>query len=238
MVAPLGRSQQLTPGTLISLFDINFSGVAGGVGNGIYHFTPGNLGDRKPIWKGITYEPLPIVADGFEKNGRGSQPTPTLSIPATQLIIASVIGLDDLRRAKVTRWQVYEDNLDNGGVPWDSYYPPEVYFIQQKVRHNTQTGIIEWELSTGLDMWGEELPRRVATQRTCLWRYRVWSGSAWDYTDATCPFAGNSLYDVDGNPVADPRKDQCGKSLDDCKLRFGSNSPLPMGAFPGLSNAR
>ncbi len=231
---PLGRSQQLNPGTLISLYDINMSAIGGGV----YHFTPGVLGGQKPVWKGVVYEPIPITAEGFEKNGRGEQPTPTLSMPATQLIIASIMSLDDLRRARVTRWQVYADNLDNGGNPYDSYYPPDVYFIQQKVRHNTSTGIIEWELSSGLDMWGEEIPRRVATQRTCLWRYRVWDAGAFSYVDATCPYSGPTMFDADGRQVADPRLDKCGKGLDDCKLRFGANNPLPFGGFPGLSSAR
>ena len=39
MPAPIGRSQQLTPGTLIDLFDINMTEIGGGV----YHFTPGVL---------------------------------------------------------------------------------------------------------------------------------------------------------------------------------------------------
>ena len=119
MPAPLARSQQLTPGTLIDLFDINMSELGGGV----YHFTPGVLGSKKPVWKGVTSSPCQLPPVSFEKQGRGEQPTPTLSMPATQLIIASIISLDDLRRARVTRWQVYEDNLDNGATPYDSYFP-------------------------------------------------------------------------------------------------------------------
>jgi lambda family phage minor tail protein L len=234
MPAPIGRSQQLTPGTLIDLFDINMTDVGGGV----YHFTPGVLGSTKPRWKGITYEPLPITATGFEKNGRGEQPTPTLSMPATQLIIASVIALDDLRRARVTRWQVYEDNLDNGSNPMDSYFPPDIYMIQRKTRHNTSTGIIEWELSTGLDLWGDLVPRRPATQKVCMWRYRVWNGGAWDYTRVTCPYAGNNYFNEDGVRVSNPALDKCGKGIEDCILRFGEHSPLPMGAFPGIGTSR
>lgn len=234
MPAPLARSQQLTPGTLIDLFDVNMTEISGGV----YHFTPGVLGSEKPRWKGITYEPLPITATGFEKNGRGEQPTPTLSMPATQLIIASVIALDDLRRARVTRWQVYQDNLDNGGNPMDSYFPPEIYMIQRKTRHNTSTGIIEWELSTGLDLWGDQLPRRPATQKICMWRYRVFDGGKFAYERATCPFSGNSYFNEDGVRVSNPALDKCGKSLEDCELRFGSNSPLPFGSFPGISAGR
>jgi lambda family phage minor tail protein L len=234
MPTPLGRSQQLTPGTLIDLFDINMTEIGGGV----YHFTPGVLGGNKPIWRGVTYEPLPITATGFEKNGRGEQPTPTLSMPATQLIIATVIAMDDLRRAKVTRWQVYEDNLDNGTNPYDAYFPPEIYMIQQKTRHNTQTGIIEWELSTGLDLWGDQVPRRPATQRVCMWRYRVFDGGAFSYERATCPYAGNSYYNEDGVRVVNPVQDKCGKSLEDCILRFGEHSPLPIGAFPGIGTSR
>jgi lambda family phage minor tail protein L len=233
-LVPYGRSQQTSPGTLVSLFDINMTEVGGG----IYHFTPGLLGSAKVKWQGTTYEPLPITASGFEKNGRGEQPTPTLSMPATELIIASVIALDDLRRARVTRWQVYEDNLDNGAQPTASYYPPEIYMIQRKTRHNTSSGIIEWELSTGLDLWGDLVPRRPATQKVCMWRYRLWNGSRLDYTSATCPYAGSSMFDEDGRRVVDPRLDKCGKHLEDCELRFGTNSPLPFGAFPGIGASR
>jgi lambda family phage minor tail protein L len=232
---PAGRSQQLNPGTLIDLFDINLTETGVGI---VYHFTPGPIGSQKPRWKGVTYEPLPITASGFEKNGRGEQPTPTLSMPATELIIASVVALDDLRRAKVTRWQVYSDNLDNGSFPSDSYFPPEVYIIQQKVRHNTSTGVIEWQLSTGLDLWGDIVPRRIATQNTCLWRYRVWDGGAWSYERATCPYSGAAMFNEDGVPVANPVQDKCGKTLSDCELRFGINSPLPLGSFPGMARTR
>jgi lambda family phage minor tail protein L len=234
MVTPNARAQQLTPGTLISLFDVNMTEIGGG----IYHFTPGVLGGQKPRWKGTTYEPLPITATGFERNGRGEQPTPTLSMPATELIVASVIALDDLRRARVTRWQVFEDNLDNGSNPQDSYYPPDVYIIQRKVRHNTSTGIIEWELSTGLDLWGDIVPRRVATQRTCMWRYRIWDGGAFQYQKATCPYSGSAMFNEDGRPVANPVLDKCGKSLGDCQLRFGVTAPLPFGAFPGMGTTK
>ena len=234
-LVPYGRSQQSTPGTLINLFDINLSDT--GV-SAVYHFTPGILGSRKPRWQGIDYDPLPITADGFEKNGRGEQPTPTLSMPATQLIVASVMALDDLRRARVTRWQVYEDNLDNGSQPTASFFPPEVYMIQRKTRHNTSTGIIEWELSTGLDLWGDMVPRRPATQKVCMWRYREWNGSAFSYINATCPFAGASVFDEDGRRVADPRLDKCGKALEDCEKRFGEQSPLPYGGFPGIGSSR
>jgi lambda family phage minor tail protein L len=234
MPIPYGRAQQLKPGTLVSLFDINMTEVGGGV----YHFTPGVIGSAKPVWKGVTYEPLPISATGFEKNGRGEQPTPTLSMPATELIIASVIALDDLRRARVTRWQVFADNLDNGSFPYDAYYPPDIYMIQRKVRHNTSSGIIEWELSTGLDLWGDMVPRRPATQRTCMWRYRLFDGGAFRYESATCPYSGAAMFNEDGVRVSNPALDKCGKGLDDCMLRFGANSPLPIGAFPGISTTR
>jgi lambda family phage minor tail protein L len=231
---PIARSQQLTPGTLISLFEIDTTPIGGGV----YRFTPGTLGGKKPRWKGVDYEPLPITAEGFEKNGRGEQPTPTLSLPATELIIASIIALDDLRRAKVIRWQLYEDNLDNGANPSDSYFPPEIFMIQRKTRHNTFTGIIEFELSTGLDLWGTQVPRRPATQRTCMWAYRVFTGGGFSYESATCPYSGAAMFDEDGRPVSDPRKDKCGKNLEDCEIRFGEHNPLPIGSFPGIGSTR
>lgn len=237
MPAPYDRAQQSTPGNLITLFDINMSPL----GAGIYHFVPGNLGDRKPRWRGNEYEPIPVAASGFEKNGQGQQPTPTLTLPATELIVASVIGLDDLRRSIVTRWQVFEDNLDNGANPSDTYFPPDIYMIQRKVRHNTATAIIEWELSTALDLWGTMIPKRVATQRTCLWQYRLWNGSGFDYSDATCPYAGNSYFNEDDQPVANPAQDKCSKTLNGCKLRFAPQGiftrPLPFGGFPGVGRS-
>jgi lambda family phage minor tail protein L len=235
MPAPIARSQTLRPGNLITLFDIDLTPLGT---SAVFHFAPGTLGSRKPRWKGFDYEPVPITAEGFERNGRGEQPTPTLSMPATDLIIAAVVALDDLRRAKVTRWQVYEDNLDNGTSPADAYFPPDIYMIQRKIRHNTFTGIIEWELSTGLDLWGEEVPRRVATQRICMWSYRVWDGGAFQYSGATCPYAGAAMFNEFGVPVANPALDKCGKGLEDCELRFGVNAPLPIGSFPGIGSTR
>lgn len=59
-----------------------------------------------------------------------------------------------------------------------------------------------------------------------------------DYRGVTCPYAGDRYYNADGVRVADPRADTCGKSLSDCRLRFGNHGILPTRAFPGVSRNR
>jgi lambda family phage minor tail protein L len=57
--------------------------------------------------------------------------------------------------------------------------------------------------------------------------------------DIACPYTGGATYDINGNPVADPRLDVASKRVTTCcKPRFGASATLPFGGFPGVSRVR
>lgn len=235
MPVPSVEPQLLTPGALISLYDLDLTPIGGGV----FRFVPGAVGDAKVKWRGLTYEPVPVGVEGFEKQGTGQQPTPTVTLPATPLIVSASLSFDDMRGARVVRWQTHRQFLDDQPTASAAiHYEPEVYYVERKIRHNTVEGVIEWELSNPLDLHEVQVPQRVATQTTCMWRYRFWNGVRFDNAKATCIYAGARMFDVNGNPTSDPAKDRCGKKLEDCRKRFGSGNPLYFGGFPSMSRSR
>jgi lambda family phage minor tail protein L len=231
-MTPPASFQQLKPGTLIDLYDLDMTPIGGGV----LRFTPGTIGGAKVRWRGLQYEPVPVSVEGFEKTGRGELPTPKLSLPATDIVVAAVIAMNDLRLARLVRWQTLTKHLD--GQPEanpEIKLAPQMFLVQRKVRHNTFTGVIEWELSTPLDKHGEKIPARAATH-ICMWRYRYWNGQRFDNSRATCPYAGVNMFDEEDRPTSDPSKDKCSHHLSGCELRFGQ-APLPFGGFPGINRA-
>src|SRR5690349_1038373 len=223
--------QRLDPGAEIRLYQIDMTGIGGGVLN----YVPGTLDGQAVRWKGQPYIPLPIDADGFEKASQGSLPTPTLTVAKDVLIAAAVVSFDDLRGARVIRWRTFVKYLD--GQPQadpNQHFPPDIFRIERKVLQNKT--MIRWELSADLDQQGRQIPGRVATRNHCSWIYRHFSGGGFTYSSSphACPYAGAAMFESNGNPTADPAKDRCGKRLSDCRKRFGA-VPLPYGGFPGIS---
>lgn len=66
----------------------------------------------------------------------------------------------------------------------------------------------------------------------CLFTYRKWVGDRFSYEDATCPYHGDTCINAAGYTV-DPKDDRCGKTINDCKARFG-DAPLPFAGFPEM----
>lgn len=223
------KSQGLSPGDEIRLYDIDMTPIGGGV----LRYVPGNLGDRTVRWKGNEYRALPIEAAGFDKTGRGQLPTPTLTVAREDIISAAVITFGDLRRSRVIRWRTFVEYLDGmPGADPNAHWKPDIFEIRRKTKHNAE--IIEWELGAAIDRQGHKIPGRVALRDHCPWIYRHWNGGAFDYTNATCPYNGNRYFEQNGNATANPALDRCGKRLDDCAKRFG-NAPMPFGGFPGMT---
>lgn len=223
------RSQKLTPGSEIRLYDIDMSPIGGG----ILRYVPGNMGEQSVRWRGNEYRALPIEATGFDKAGKGQLPTPTLSVFREDIISAAVITFGDLRRSRVIRWRTFVEYLDgqpeaDGTTAWK----PDIFEIRRKTHHDAEK--IEWQLGAAIDQQGHKIPGRVALRDHCPWIYRHWNGGAFDYSRATCPYVGNTYVKANGDPTANPAEDRCSKRLSDgCAPRFG-NAPLPYGGMPGM----
>lgn len=98
-----------------------------------------------------TFQPFPIKGTNFEVT-QDQPPRPTLIVSnVTKLVQPYVQSLNDLVRGKVTRVRTLAKYLDNGATPDSSQYLPlEVYYIEQKTKHDKFT--IEFTLATALDL--------------------------------------------------------------------------------------
>tara|TARA_R110000851_G_scaffold12997_5_gene44691 strand:- start:3456 stop:4055 length:600 start_codon:yes stop_codon:yes gene_type:complete len=144
-------------GEYIELYDIDSTAIGGG----IVYITPNVTSTNAEIvWRGITYSPLPVEADGFEITQQGAQPRPKLRVSnASKFLLSSVISLGDLVGAKVTRWRTFGEFLDNGNNPDpDAHLAKEIFYVYQKTGHNKSE--IEWTLRSALDNENLRVPKR------------------------------------------------------------------------------
>lgn len=210
--------------------------------------------DATPLqWRGESYVPLPITAEGFEVSGRGALPTPTLKISNIGLLPSSIIQeFGDPVGSKLTRWVTYSDYLDDGPLADpNEHYLPEIWVVERKKVQNRL--FVEFELSAAMDQQGRKLPGRQVLRDACVLRYRtnipVRTPPTFSYntTDQACPWAGDGedpanpegpYYTKAGVVTANAAEDMCGKKLSDCKLRFGAAAVLPFGGFPGVSRVK
>jgi lambda family phage minor tail protein L len=226
--------QKLNPSAVVELFELD---TRNHVGGSILRFHAGtNALQDYVVWGGNEYAPFPIEAQGFEWRGSGTLPRPTVRVAnVTGLLGAVVREMDDLIGSKVTRIRTFARYLDAVNFPSGNpladptaEFSRDVFFVNRKVSENKY--MIEFELAPMLDVQGVKLPRRVAVANVCPWRYR----------SAECGYAGGPVADSNDLPTSDPTKDQCGKRLDSCKLRFPNarTTGLPFGGFPGVALVR
>ncbi len=210
--------------------------------------------DATPLqWKGKSYAPMPITAEGFEISGRGALPTPTIKIANIGLLPSSIIKqFGDPVGAKLTRWVTYSHYLDDGPLADpNEHYLPEIWVVERKKVQNRL--FVEFELSAAMDQQGRKLPGRQVIRDACVLRYRTHVPGVtpptftYNETDMACPWAGDGTdpnnpegpyYTRTGATTANAAEDLCGKKLKDCKLRFGASAVLPFGGFPGVSRIK
>ena len=224
--------QRLNPGSLVDLFELDTSTLGGEVFR--WHNGVNGLGSDV-VWQGNTYNRLPVEASGFERSSKGTMARPSLRVAnVSGLVGALVRELDDLVGAKVIRRRTFVKYLDainfpnnfNSAADPNVSFPDEVWSIDRKASEN---GVfVEFELSSAFDVQGIQLPRRQCIQNVCVWKYR----------GAECGFTGGTIADSLDQYTNNPALDQCGKRLASCKLRFGANSELPYGSFPGTGLIR
>jgi lambda family phage minor tail protein L len=234
--------QGLSPDAVIELFDLDMTSIGGP----LVHFHAGTNSLYQPIvWQGVTYTPYPIIASGFEFNGRGQLPRPKITVSnIVSGISALVLLYGDLIGCKVTRRRTFQKFLDavnfaggvNATADSTAEFPQDIFYIEQRVSESRDA--VEFQLSASFDFQGLQLPRRPIVQNVCTWRYRVYSlTSGFDYSQATCPYTGTAMFDANDIPVASGSQDVCGKRLSSCKARFGVGQPLPYGSFPACGIA-
>lgn len=203
-------------------------------GDQVYYWVAGDEGDTQSVtFRGITYTPYPISVDGFEVSAEGPLAKPSFAVNNVNGQFTPLVNAyNGLRGATFRRIRTFARFLD-GGPDADptALAPIDEYIVTRKTRHNNAA--LQFELSASLDVSGTMLPARQMVRDYCDKRYRVWTGSGFNYSKATCPFQEARYFDANNAPTTQD-KDVCAKTLGACRLRFGQNAELPFGGFPGL----
>jgi lambda family phage minor tail protein L len=231
MAVPYSEIQKIEPSAVIELFQLQLNTAQHGVSE-TYYFHAG-VNTKTPtgelVWAGQAYQALPIEVDGFEWNGQGQLPRPKLRVSnifgtITSILLTLPNGLDG---AKVTRIRTMGRFLDavnfpsgNANADPTAEWPREIYYIDRKSAENRD--LVEFELAAAFDLQGVRAPKRQCISNICQWRYRVWTGSAFDYTDVECPYTGAAYYDENNAITTNPSEDFCAKDLTACERRFGA----------------
>jgi lambda family phage minor tail protein L len=226
------EAQKLFSTALVSLFTLDMTSLGGSVLN----FTMTSDAGVPVSFGGVEYQPIDIQFTGLETTGVGAFSQPKITLSNSDVLTNALVNTyGDLIGCEVTRKRTYARFLD-GHFDADptAYFGPDRYKIERKSA-DTST-FFEWELSAAIDQEGKMIPNRVIVAGTCMWRYRKWTGSGFDYSKAQCPYAGSQSYDINNNPVANAL-DEPSRSVECCKTRFGKNQPLPFGGFPGASRS-
>jgi lambda family phage minor tail protein L len=218
--------QSLSPTALLELFILDSTNLPGG---SILRFHAGTNDLMEPItWQGQVYMPMPIKAEGFDVTTKGTLPRPKMSIANVNgMLSAEVRNFNDFVGCKVVRKRTFKKYLDaanfaggeNPDADPNQALPDDVWYVERKVTENRH--IIEFELSSAMDLMGVQLPSRQIIQQSCMWRYR----------GEECGWNGG-YYDKSGNATSDPAQDFCPKTLAACKARF-QYSQIRFGGFPG-----
>jgi len=200
----VSESTSLYPSALISLFEIDLSGITEErnislEGGPVFRFH----NNIKLLGSDITfqdnvYKACPIEAEGFEINSGGLLPKPTLrlSIAEESVAIFSLLKnqirlLGDIVGAKVTRRRTFakflnKSNFNNENEPsnLDSNdfieFPPDIYFVNRKSKENKF--ILEYELATIIELENLSLPRRQILSLRCNFTYRG-EGCNYEYNE-------------------------------------------------------
>jgi lambda family phage minor tail protein L len=235
MSVPVSALQEIAPGAIIELFQLELNAAQHGV-NETYRFHAGVNADNNQniVWAGEEYLRFPIEVEGFEYNGTGQLPRPKMRVSNIfGTITAILLSLPDgLLAAKVTRIRTLARYIDAVNFPGGvnplgtpdptAEFPREIYYVD---RRSTETrDVVEFELAAVFDLAGIRAPKRQCIANICQWVYR----------SAECSYTGSNYFDENDNPVGSLGADVCGKRLSSCKKRFGQFGILPFGSYPGI----
>lgn len=236
MTTPTAASE-LNPDALVSLYVLDTRPAGGG---SVLRFTSSADGQNPIMFGGHEFTPVDISVSGFNWDGRGAFPRPTIQLANVGgIVTAAIITLGDLVGSHFYRYRTFARHLDNGADPDTSAtFPVEVYTVDQKSK---QTKLfVEWKLASIVDQVAVKIPRRQCIRDVCTRVYRGYDPVTEDFTYAgtTCPYAGEAYFGEDGEPTLLKSEDKCGRRVVDCKARFGADQSLPTNAFPGISRIR
>lgn len=170
----------LEPTALLEFFVIAFDYIENPDDNLYIH--GGTNGIEGPVyWQGQEYSAFPIQSSGFESKGDGTLPRPKLTVSNQDFFISNLIRrYSNLVGAKVIRKRTFVKFLDNrnfsdsknpyGSADPDAGLEDQVFFILR--RSVESRSIVEFELSSPLELENVTFPRRTVMSRYCSFHYR------------------------------------------------------------------
>ncbi len=192
------------------------------------------------VWQGNTFLPIPLEADGFEINSKGSLARPTLTVANVDGLLSGLLhDLDDMVGVRVQRLRTFEKYLDaanfHSGVNTDAnpnYFLPTERFIIERKTTETNT-LVSFELASHMDLHGVKIPLRTIERNVCQWKYR---GDGCGYSGAPVADADDGRLPNTLTAAEKMKADVCSHTYAGCRLRFpGAYDELPFGAFPSLT---
>jgi lambda family phage minor tail protein L len=220
MTVPVSALQEIAPGAVIELFELELNTAQHGTTD-IYRFHAGTSlnNNGEVVWNGNSYQRFPVEADGFEYSGNGQLPRPKIRVSnilstITALLLTLPDGLEGAKFTRIRTLARYIDavNFPGGVSPYSpdptAEFPREIYYVDRKTIENRE--VVEFELAAAFDLAGVSAPKRQCIANICQWVYK----------STECGYSG-------GLPT-------CLKTLTDCKAHFGATAELPFGSYPGI----
>ena len=169
------------------------------------------------IWKGKRYLPFPIMVEGYETATKGTLPKPKITFSNQnnisqydyffRTIKNSIKSIGDIIGLKVTRRRTFLKYLDainfksSGGIINDdnllidpdslAELPADVFYIDRKLRESRS--VVEYEMSSALDLENIKLPLRTMYSESCSFDYR---GEGCEYGNNVYASQKNSGYPI------------------------------------------
>lgn len=223
--------QSPSPGNLVTLFELDMTDMGGTTS----YFVMATISGAAVELDGQAYTPIDVKAEGFDIQGGGKLPRPTITVSNVSKSFQSLVGTyDDLVGAVLTRKRTYSKYLDGeSAADTSAYFTADIWVIEQKTQQNKF--IISWQLSAYLDFEGTYLPKRQIIRDTCLHTYRTYDAG---WTAGNCPYAGTDYFKRDGTATT-IALDVCGKKMSDCRLRYPLKADeLPLWSYPTVAKTR
>jgi lambda family phage minor tail protein L len=221
MSVPVSALQEIAPGAIIELFELELNAAQHGVTE-TYRFHAGvnTNNNQNIVWAGEEYLRFPIEAEGFEYSGQGQLPRPKLRVSnifgtITALLLTLPSGIEGAKVTRIRTLARYIDgiNFPGGTNPYGTpdptaEFPREVFYIDRKAVETRD--VIEFELAAVFDLIGVRAPKRQCVSNICQWEYR----------GPECGYTGDAYFNTNDQPVLTLAQDACGKQLKSCELRF------------------
>lgn len=164
---------------------------------GLFTFHAGENEFRGKIaFDGIEYLYYPIEVQGFEFQGDGRLPRPTMTLSNYRGNVSVRLPIfNDFINYRVTRIKTLLKYLDHSNFPntINPYAEPdpeeafarEIYFVNQKLRETDD--LVEFELVSPLELENSTIPSRTIYSNYCEWKYRSTVG---------CGYVGKPVADL------------------------------------------